>query len=364
MEANSPTVNIQNELQEGSTSDNVSGKVEDSPTITHVDTGGQVESDKVVEDALEKAAGKSIPVTELELSPPKKDPPGKAALLSGDGILAKMEEERINERVDEVKDQMEEDLDEYELMIQYLQSLLVWNLPHHLISIMIVFYLVVYYVDLITRNVSFFALMGIAGIVYAFFGSIKPLLNQFVTKGGGRIFYPQDTTQWGIEEKPLGLHTFVSKVKLYEFDYVIHKLSRWKVEWDFSVQALRKHRFSNPTRFAVHVCWMSFVAGCVCCRFSGRNLSYIMFYSILLLPGLIRRKVFPKLAKRIRSSHKYGRLLMDLMTVGENLNLEETNAGKIVTFIDDALVENRPKLSRAKVRIKTLNEAELKEKDI
>lgn len=183
----------------------------------------------------------------------------------------------------ELEEQLTKDLEKHlktrEAGVQYLQSLLFWNLPSHLICIMIIVYLAVYYVDVvIVQRLLLFQTLGIAMMVIAVrreschccrpkllfcssaqrfsprsdigFGVApspprsswkrlpsKPLSShstlmswnltaisiQRTQKAQAWIIWPEDATTYSAETYPFGVRTFLGKVKLYDF----HTVMRW-----------------------------------------------------------------------------------------------------------------------------------------
>lgn len=84
---------------------------------------------------------------------------------------------------------------------------------------------------------------------------------------------------------------------------------------------------------------------------SGSTLFLIVVYTALLLPGFLRRRIREKIMLRLWRTAR-GRQFVRLISVGENLNLEETNTSNVLAFIGD-LGEAQP-ARVAKVSVKAV----------
>ncbi len=233
--------------------------------------------------------------------------------------------------------------------IMYLQSLLVWNLPTHLASLLLAVYLVVSFVDaLIVQRLNFFQLAGglmvVAGVASFLLDRAArrraraaraktpppsaPKSKAELERG---LFWPQDAAGLSAETYPLSLKTLTARVKLYRHEQVEEMVNAAYQSALRALYALRILRYSNPTQFALNTCFVCFVAGVVGSFVSGRLLLTVILFSAILAPGVARRGIPLKLRRLLE--RRLGRDWADWLLVSNYLNLDETNTAKVVAFV-------------------------------
>jgi hypothetical protein len=232
------------------------------------------------------------------------------------------------------------------LWLMYVQSLLVWNIPSHLAVLLLGSYLVVTFGEAwIISRLSIFQLAGIALMVW---GCLSLWLARRARKEAKRaqqppppslpkeqlergLFWPQDAAGVSAESYPLGLKLFTGRVKLLPHEQLMDMFVQGKESLRRALYAFRILRYSDPTQFALNVCFVCFVVAVVGSYFSGKTVVLVSLYALLLGPGLARRQVLAKLRRRLEM--RIGRPWVEWLLVSNYLNLDETNTAKVVAFV-------------------------------
>jgi len=272
-----------------------------------------------------------------------------------------------------------------EVLVQYIQSVLVWNLKSHLLAIMIIFYLVVSYLDMFYHSLELFHSIGLSMMAIAVVPTLRKTIHRVIygrepakiqdikaltqesqhlqqqpqwtepsqvdsrmltiaelkrrkdevmgKKPEAWIVWPEDATDFSAETGPLSLGTLTKKVKLYDMTTLLHMMVDAQLEVMQAIRAMRVLRFQHPTLFLANI-MLVWVAGFVLTSFfSGRAILLLVGYGVLLIPGFYRRRILQKLRFRLEQN-KWGRMFVSAVFVDVNPNLEETNTSNVLTFIN------------------------------
>ena len=235
------------------------------------------------------------------------------------------------------------------MWIMYLQSVLVWNIPSHLAALFMALYLLVSFGEAwVVRRLSFFQVVGLGLVAW---GCLSMWLARRARHAAKRaqqpsppaepkerlergLFWPQDAAGASAESFPLGLRLFTARVKLLSLEELLELWVEGSESLRRALYALRILRYSNPTQFALNICFVCFVGAVVGSYFSGKTLLLAALFALLLGPGLARRQVWGKLRRRLEA--RLGRGWVEWLLVSTYLNLEETNTAKVVAFVRSA----------------------------
>jgi hypothetical protein len=235
----------------------------------------------------------------------------------------------------------------------YLQSVLVWNIPSHLAVLLLGGHLLISWGEVLVRRLGLFQLVGVALIVW---GVVSMWLAHAARKAEKKrsreasthvlvaaapkevlekgLFWPQDAAGMSAESYPLSAKTFTTRVKLLKHEELVERYVEVRQNMRRALYALRILRYSNPTQFALNICFVCLLGAVVGSFFSGKTILLALLYSALLGPGLARRHVFTKLRRMLQT--RIGRGWVEWLLVSNYLNLEETNTAKVVAFVRSA----------------------------
>jgi hypothetical protein len=157
-----------------------------------------------------------------------------------------------------------------------------------------------------------------------------------------KIFWPDDATTFSADTFPLGASLFTGKVKLYTLDQSLEILKQLRKSFKKANTAIRILRFSNPTQFTFTMCFIAAFGAIIGNYFSGKSLVLCASMIGMFLPGLIRRKIFQKIRRKLET-HKL-RNLINFLLISENPNLEETNTQKVLSFVTNVDANKAPKV--------------------
>jgi hypothetical protein len=235
----------------------------------------------------------------------------------------------------------------------YVQSVLVWNIPSHLAVLLLGGHLLISWGEVLVRRLGLFQLVGAALIVWGVVSMWRAHAARKAEKKRSKeasthalvaaapkeqlekgLFWPQDAAGMSAESYSLSAKTFTTRVKLLKHEELIERYVEVRQSMRRALYALHILRYSNPTQFALNICFVCLLGAVVGSFFSGKTLLLAVLYSLLLGPGLARRHVFTKLRRMLQL--RIGRGWVEWLLVSNYLNLEETNTAKVVAFVRSA----------------------------
>jgi len=249
-----------------------------------------------------------------------------------------------------------------EVMLMYWQSVFVWNLKFHFLAYTLFVYLTVFYGADLLAMLNAFQILGLTLCLVVLIPTIlmkkkkaDALEEKEIAKNdkgkeeasevmeqNSRIFWPDDATTFSADTFPLGMGSFTGKVKLYNLDQSLEVLKSFQRSFKKANTAVRILRYSNPTQFLFTMCFICGMGAIVGNYFAGKTIALTLSMVAMFLPGLIRRKIFIKIRRKLET-HKL-RKLINFLLVTENPNLEETNTQKVMAFVTNVDQKKAPKV--------------------
>lgn len=232
----------------------------------------------------------------------------------------------------------------HEILIMYAQSVLVWNLPVHFGCVVLITYFLIEYGAALLSQADFYQISGATLTLLA----TAPLARRFFSRTSRQLppqgtFWPQDCVGMSAEKLPLGAKLFFSRVKLLSIEDVMLRVATLSREGRRALRATRVLRYSSPTQFALNSLALCAVMAALTSVWSGKQVVMMVTMTLLIAPGLAVRKV-PQKIRRALETKSWGRILVETVAPRDNLNLEETNTSKIVTFVSAMDQSNLPRV--------------------
>lgn len=261
------------------------------------------------------------------------------------GVIRRRKEVRTQVQA-EVSEALKKELQPLEFPVQYIQSVLVWNLPLHLLFYMLLGILGRYYLDIIIEHTNPWQVMGVCLMLL---GVVPVIRSRFARKGvhPPLFLWPEDAIEYSAEYDTLSLKTFTGKVKLYNFDELMYMLGEWKTNALQALYVMRLLRFTEATTWTLNLWFLSFFGAFFLSTLRGTTLIQLLFFALLLLPGIRRRRVFRKIGLKLLTK-SWGQRLIHFLWVENNLNLNESNTGSIVTFLNQM---DKTKTKKAVIKV-------------